>query len=140
MRIRCLLCHVRVVAAAKYALLLSNDLRLSRVAVLCNNAAVVCVDKNFCGLSLLLLIAPCGDLVYVDDRVRVNRSYTKRKRIDTGTCLRILRTPCRNITNIIVIQLQRLQTSRDTRQISRLIDPAEIVIEVRLVAQITCSM
>ena len=75
--------HIGIVTASVNALFLSNDLRLSGVTVLSDNAALVCVDKDLRSLSLLLLIAPCGDLINIDLGIRIYGKNAKSESVDT---------------------------------------------------------
>ena len=128
--------HVGVIAAAEHTGILSGDLGLGGVAVLGDDAAVIVLDQLLGKGGLVHLVGPGTQFLHIDLGVGVHSLGTQGKAVDAGAGLGVLSAIGGDIAQVIVAGLQALQAGGHTGQIAGLIDAAEVVVEVGVVAHI----
>ena len=105
------------------------------------DAAVKAVEAvDACVGRLVDLVSPSAQLLDENLGIGIGSHSAQSKAVDTGCSLSILDIISGNIADIVVADLQGLQTGSDTGQITGLISTAEVVVEVGGVALIAGSV
>ena len=95
------------------------------------------VDERFCISGFICRVEPRFQFFDINHCIGVDGLNAERERVDAGAGFRKLSAVSRNIANLVGLGLK---TGCDTCKVARLINSAEVVVQVRAVALIARTM